>query len=235
MKIVVRAAGERTEKKCIRLAKKQGQVHVIRAVPFGEAVRQTYLFGKDLNQKWLPVVDADVQLYPGVLRRAISRLNQLPNNLFCLDGKTDDKIFLQKRRAGIHIYRVRYLKKALRFIDNNHIKPESRCRRAMNEIGFKTHTGKVVFGKHDYDQYYRDLWRKAVCQTRKLAGKIRKYPGIKKKWREMSKSDIDFFIIYYAHFYGMKYVDKILIDCRLDFEAEKYLKKLGIVEKGLLK
>lgn len=232
MQIVIRCCGERTEKKCIQLAKKQGNVHIIREVPFGKAIRETYKFGMNLLQKWLPVIDADVLLYPYVLTEAIKELNKHNNKkIFCFDGKTDDKILMHARRAGIHIYRTAYLDRAVHMIDNNHIKPESNVRRKMERLGFPTFTNKMVFGKHDYEQYYHDLWRKAVCQTKKLKNKIRNKPRI---WLEKSKYDKDFLVIYYGHIFGLKHNPQIIIDKNCDFNAVEEIRKLGLKEKGKL-
>jgi hypothetical protein len=230
MKLIIRSAGERTEKICEKLASEQGEVHVIKEFPFGNAIKKTYKLAQKFDQKWIPVIDADVQLYPGVIEKAIAELNQIKDKkIFCLDGKTDDKIFMQNRRAGIHIYRIDYLAMAAQFIDNTHIKPESNIRRKMSELGYHTHVGKIVFGKHDYDQYYCDLWRKAVCQTQKLAKKIRNKPTM---WKNMSKKDKDFLVIYRAHYYGRQHRCKITIDKRIDFDAAKNIQKLGLKEKG---
>jgi len=237
LKIVIRACGERTEKKCIELAEKQGKVHVIREVPFGEAVKKTYEYGIQINQKWLPVIDADVLLYDGVLERAIRELNAVRartgKNIFCLDGKTKDKIMMTTRRAGVHIYNTSLLRRAIQYIDYNHIKPESTVRRKMALRGLKTHVGKIVFGLHDYEQYYKDLWRKSVCQTQKLARKIRKTNRVP-KWAALAKKDIEFKVIYQANLYGKKFCDEIIIDRRKNYNATKELRRMGIKEKGEL-
>jgi hypothetical protein len=229
MKIIIRTCGERTTKECIRLAGKQGSVEVINAVPFGESIRLTYLKAMQYNQEWVPVVDADTLLYDNVLQPAINELAGKNDKIFCLDGNTDDKILMKKRRAGIHIYRRELLSFAMRFIDNNHIKPESNIRRQMSDLGFPTYVSGIVFGRHDYEQYYRDLWRKAVCQTRKLGGMIKNRPD---RWKELAKEDDDFFVIYHAHYYGKSLNEKIVIDRRQDFDAEENIKKLGLKEKG---
>lgn len=232
MKIIIRACGERTEKRCIQLAEKEGDVHVIRAFPFGESIRQTYKLAMTFDEKWVCVVDADVQLYPGMLQKGINELNKLRGNVLCLDGKTDDKIFQQARRAGIHIYRTNLLEKAIKFIDNKHIKPETQIRREMTALGYKTHTSRLVFGKHDYDQFYCDLWRKAICQTQKLARKIRNKPLM---WAKKAKTDKDFIVILNGHVYGKKFKSKIVIDKRKDFNAKMFITRLGLREKGELR
>lgn len=229
MKIIIRTCGERTTNECIRLAERQGEVDVINAVPFGESIRQTYLKAMGYNQIWVPVIDADVLLYDNVLQPAVDELRQKNDKIFCLDGNTDDKILMKKRRAGIHIYRHDLLNFAMRFIDNDHIKPESNIRRQMSDLGFPTFVSGIVFGRHDYEQYYCDLWRKAVCQTRKLEKMIKDRPA---KWKELAKEDDDFFVIYHAHYYGKSVAEKIVIDKRQDFDAEENIKKLGLKEKG---
>lgn len=229
MNIIVRTTGERTTDECIRRASKQGTVHVVNACPFGEAIRQTYTMAMDFNQKWTPVIDADVLLHDNVLSQAIKILDDKSNKFFCLDGKTNDKILMKNRRAGVHIYRTSMLQHAIKYIDNNHIKPESNVRLKMNAQGFPTYTCELIFGLHDYEQYYRDLWRKAVCQTRKLAGMTGKRPV---KWKRLAKSDKDFLVIYHAHLYGKKLGGHIVIDARKMYGAKEGIEDLGLKEKG---
>ena len=231
MDIIIRTCGERTTQKCIDLAKKQGNVHVISEKPFAESIRKTYLKAIELNNKWIPVIDADVLIYDNVLQKAIDELNSLPFDIFCLDGKTDDKIFNCPRRAGIHIYRTSLLETALQYINQNHIKPESNVRREMEIRGHITYTGKIIFGKHDYNQYYRDLWRKSVCQSQKLAKTIIK-KNIVEFWRKKSEIDPDFRVILAGHEYGRNLKTEIRIDANETYNAIEELDKLGIIEKG---
>jgi len=233
MKIIIRCCGERTEKKCIKIANLEGDVHIVKTFPFGESMRQAYKLAIDLNQAWTPMIDADVLLYPGSIKKAIDELSGMlnSNKIFCLDGKTRDKIMMKKRRAGIHIYNTKLLKKAFPYIDNCQIKPETYVRKKMALKGFSTYKSKIIFGIHDYEQYYRDLWRKAVCQTQKLRKMIKKKPLI---WQKLAKKDKDYLVIYHAHSYGKKIQSNILIDSRVDYGAEQGLRKLKIREKARL-
>jgi len=235
MNIIVRCCGERTEKKCIQLAKQQGTVHVIKTYPFGESLRQSYKLAMTFKQKWIPMVDADVLLLDNSLIKGIKFLNDndKKNNIFCLDGKTKDKIFLNTRRAGIHIYKRSLLEKAYPYIKNTKLKPESYVRRTMSSLGYPTVTGKIVFGYHDYEQYYCDLWRKAFAQSQKLARKIQR-TNIRKKWKKRAETDKDFLVILAAHDEGRLYQNKIIIDRRKDYGADEGLGRLGIQEKNIL-
>ena len=237
LQIIVRSANERTEKACIDSASKQGDVHVIRAVPFGEAIRQTYALASEFQQEWTPVVDADVILSDGSLRAGIEDLNRQynRNTIFCLDGKTKDKIFIKARRAGIHIYRTKFLKYASRFIDDKKIKPESYVRKQMENLRFPTYTGRIIFGKHDYEQYYKDLWRKSVVQVYKLAGIIKK-GDIINKWRRKAETDFDYKIILAGHEHGKKLLkENVYIDASQDWGWSEYAEKNGIIEKEALR
>lgn len=230
MKIIIRSSGERTEDACYKLAKRHGQPEIIRTCPFGESIRQTYDLASNFNQKWTPVIDADVLLYDNTIRHAIQELNQKSDKIFCLDGSTRDMVMMKNRRAGVHIYRTELVQQAKKYVDDRHIKPETNVRRHMQKDGFPTWCSpNVVFGQHDYEQYYRDLWRKAVCQTRKLSGMVKKRPA---KWKRLAKRDNDFLVIYNAYLYGIKYVDEIIIDARQDYGALENLRKLKLTEKG---
>ena len=229
MNIIIRTTGERTEQACINSCKQQGDVHVIRAYPFGEAIRQTYELAIDLNQKWTPVIDADVIMYPDTIEKGVAEVGNA-RDVFCIDGRTDDKIMMKHRRAGIHIYRTEYLKRAFEFIDSNQLKPESHVRREMERKGFHTFTGRTIFGRHDYEQYYKDLWRKSVCQTKKLAKMIAR-SGIRNRWAEKALNDIDYRVILSAHEWAEKNNPEIFIDSRISYDAEENLQRLKIVEK----
>ena len=231
MNIIIRTCGERTTQKCIELAKKQGNVHIISEKPFSKAIKKTYETSISVGDKWTPVIDADVLLYDNTLQKAIDELNTLPDNIFCLDGKTDDKIFNCPRRAGIHIYKTELLPEALKYITHEHIKPESNIRRHMEKQGKITYTGNIIFGKHDYEQYYADLWRKSVCQSQKLAKMIKK-KNIKQYWQKMAKIDTDFKVILAGYKYGKSLLSEVRIDADETYNAKENLKKMNIKEKG---
>jgi len=103
----------------------------------------------------------------------------------------------------------------------------------MDKLGGYTTTSKIIFGKHDYEQYYTDLWRKAVCQTQKLEKMINR-KNVVSEWAHKSKRDNDFKVILHAHMHGKKITDRITIDARENYGAKEGLEKLGLQEKGEL-
>ena len=232
MDIIIRSCGERTADRCEELAKQHGNTHTILAVPFSESIWQSYQLAIELDQDWTPIIDADVLLYDGVLETAIKGLQKQPTNVFCLDGKTDDKIFGIPRRAGIHIYRTSMLPTAMNFIAPGKIKPETHIRKEMDKLGGTTCTSKIIFGKHDYEQYYCDLWRKSICQFYKLHGMIEKTKIID-KWKKLSEKDNDFKVILAAHNFAKQYINKnqITIDKKNDYNSNENIEFLGLEEK----
>jgi hypothetical protein len=167
--------------------------------------------------------------------RDLNKIEKRYSDLFCLDGVTDDKVLVCRRRAGVHIYRTELLELAIAYIDNENIKPESTVRYKMNTLGYRTWAGgKLVFGLHDYEQYYRDLWRKSVCQVWKLKSLIEQ-KGCESEWKRLAESDNDYRVIMAAHEYGLANVrrDCVMIDVDMDFNAAENLEKMGIEEKGV--
>lgn len=234
IRIIVRTCGERTTKKCAELCKKQGTTEIIEAVPFGESMRKSYKTAENYPSKWVCMIDADVLLLPGTLLAAIEELNNADAMgkppYFCLDGFTQDKIMMKRRRAGIHIYRTELLEQAYQYIDDLQLKPESHVRKSMALEGFPTYSkSPITFGLHDYEQFYADIWRKSVCQTQKLPKRaIIAAPT----WKILSsKKDNDFLVIYEAHKYGLKTNPQIIIDKTVDYQAAENLTRLNISEK----
>ena len=231
--IIIRAAGERTESECVAMAKKQGDVFIVRAEPFGAAIMETYLKALEINAKYTTVIDADVLIYDNVIAPAIKELEKRDKKIFCLDGKTNDKVMMCPRRAGIHIYKTDLLSIALDFIDFDALKPESNVRNEMAEIGYPTWSGKsLIFGDHDFEQYYNDLWRKSVCQAWKLERMINNRK-IKNIWKEKSKHDNDFKVILAGNQWAVKNTkpEEIIIDKRKNFKSNENIKLIGLTEK----
>lgn len=238
MIIIVRSCGERTTRECARRAAEHGMPEIITAQPFGETMRQTYRRGIEIagSQRWLPVIDADVLLFGDTIAQAVAELDKLDrqgHNVFCLDGKTVDKIMLRTRRAGVHIYRTAMLTTAMQYIDDDQLKPESHVRNCMAQYhAAPTHSGEIVFGTHDHEQYYADLWRKAVCQTQKLAGMIRTQPH---EWARLATKDADYRVILAAHEYGKAHPElTIKIDRACDYGAAAHIAAMGLTEKGAM-
>lgn len=235
MKVIVRTVGERTTDECIRRASLIGEVDVISGVtPFCEVLRETLRRGLQYDQPWIPVIDADVLLFDGTIEAALNELESM-DSVFCLDGRTKDKILRVTRRAGVHIFNRSMIETAMQYVRDS-IKPETRCRQAMErEHGAKTHTGHIVFGLHDHEQYYRDLWRKSYLQAQKMGRTIRKAPQHNlNRWPELAETDPDYRVILAAHEAGTRHEGEIPFDATKDHGAVEAIKALGLTEKGPL-
>ncbi|MFA5703780.1 MAG: hypothetical protein WC982_09735 [Advenella sp.] len=229
VRIIVRTVGERTADECIRRASLEGDVDVISGcTPFFRVLEETYKLGSTYDQEWVPVVDGDVLLTEGKITAAVKVLSEM-NGVFCLDGKTDDKILNMKRRAGIHIYRRDLMEAALQYVTES-IKPETRARQAMElNHAARTYVGDIVFGLHDYEQYYRDLYRKAYLQVKKLGGKIGR---VKKKYPMWAQNDDDYKAILAGHIAGTERRYKHVFDAAQYYGADDAIARLGLREKA---
>lgn len=231
MKIIVRACGERTAQECIRRTAQIGEVVVIENVfPFREVLRKTLEIGSSFDQKWVPVIDADVLLKPGSVNQAMRQLRGKEHKVFCLDGLTRDKILNVKRRAGIHIFNRELMPMALDYVRDS-IKPETRVRQSMMGFGYKTYIGGIVFGKHDHEQYFRDIYRKAFIQVRKLGGKIRDL-NLDQKWPQLARYDDDYKVVLAARRDSMAGKREIFFDASMYRDlADRAIAELGLKEK----
>lgn len=169
---VVRSAGERTLDICRRLLESElseRRVHVIAERPFEKALTHCYEIGLQSGAEWMLTVDADVLVRPGAVGELLSVARELPPNFVQLEGLVQDKLKGGYRKAGHRIYRASLLHHALASIPaaGAEIRPEFSTLERLVELGYPSFECDVVFGVHDYEQYFRDLYRKAFVHGQK--------------------------------------------------------------------
>lgn len=194
--VVIRAAGERTEAACARLAALEvgaDRVSVIHEVPFSEAVRRGFEIGAAEGRVWTLCLDADVLLAPGAVAALCSAAEAERGDgedLFELDARVADKLLGQIRSAGVHLYRTAFLDEALRHVsfDPSKRRPETRVKTQMRARGYRTGHVELVAGLHDHEQYHRDIFRKVFTHARKHE-RFMSYAS--RYWRRMARADAD--------------------------------------------
>lgn len=179
---IVRTQGERTEARCIELAREQfDAVEVVRVSPFAEAVRQCMRIGMRSGREWMATIDADVLISPTYMRdvEPIARRS----TAWQLLGTMDDKLFTGIRVGGVRLWRVSELRHLIRRVSSETARPEAGlCDRIP---GWKYI--EVVTGRHDYEQFYRDLHRKGAAHRRKHWG----WRGhVESAWRDSPDPDL---------------------------------------------
>jgi len=228
-------AGERSFQVCKHLLLKQipeNCVHVVSEMPFESALRKTYKIGIESGEKWLMTLDADVLLRKDAVSNLFSRAEALPEHFFQIEGLVHDKLTGMYRKAGHRIYRTKYLDTALRHIpvNNSEIRPEYVTLQRMEAIGFRSMEINTVFGVHDYEQFYRDVYRKAFVHANKHQVWL---PKLISRWKELACEDDDFRIALRGLYDGLLSLAKVKIDVREYGEAaDNALRDMGLQEKS---
>ncbi|TVR16973.1 MAG: hypothetical protein EA391_06360 [Balneolaceae bacterium] len=232
--VIIRSAGERTTEACKLLVRNElpaDNIQVINLVPFEEALRESYRLGIESKKKWLITIDADVLPRPGFIKTISQKSDEISGNVFSFKAMVFDKFFIKHRLAGFRVYRTKLLSKALRLIPENgiQIRPEEFTVNLMEKKGYKTKVLEYVVGLHDFQQSYKDLYRKAFFHAVKHPKEIGENIAA---WKELAKADDDYRVMLKGAVDGLLSKESPTADIRF-FEnlAEKALYTLSISEK----
>lgn len=156
--VVLRTNGERTADLAHRfLCEEFKTVHRIEIKPFHEAVRVGFKLAIDSGSEWLITCDGDVLINPGVSRRLAWVAAEMEPSYWQAIGQVKDKLAGCARLGGLRLYRVAFLHKAVESVAAV-VRPEAElCKIYPRWLRLPD-----VFGSHDYEQYYRDLYRKGA-------------------------------------------------------------------------
>jgi hypothetical protein len=233
--VTIRAAGERTEKLCYDTVANQAEgaeIVVIHEKPFKKALEECLRKGIESSKKWLITVDADMILLPGSIELMLNEADKMPSHYLQLQGKIVDKITGNIRKAGPRIYRTSLLPGLLSASEalEDHIRPESRLITAYGEEGYPSRYIPVVTCLHDYEQYYKDIYRKAYVHAHKhsdfLSGMIETAVG-------RQHTDKDYKVMLKAIWDGLTEQESVAIDTRLyEEKSKKALDFLELREKS---
>ncbi|MEC7754758.1 MAG: hypothetical protein VYB44_12075 [Bacteroidota bacterium] len=232
--VVIRAAGERTEKLCQYIIEQQvpsDQVYVIHERPFWKAVQRTFEIGIQQKRKWTIAVDADVLLRMDAIARMINIASELRSPFFCYQGYVMDYVFGRPRDGGPHLYNTTYIPKALEVLksDSTIHRPESDTYKELAKLGIYTFVDNIVFGTHDYYQHPRDYYRKAYFHAVKNS-RLDKVPDFFNHWvTKMSEGDV-YNLMIQGWLHGRK-ESEVQVD--IDFFREK-VQFLGSKEESEL-
>jgi hypothetical protein len=232
--VVIRSVGERTEQLCKSLMTKaidENQIHVIREVPFEESLRESFRIGQKSGSKWLLVVDADLLILPHSVGEILQEAEEQPSSVFHIQGFIYDKLFVEYRKAGPRIFRTRDLGRAIELIpdDGTEHRPESHTIQRMQSEGYVSVSSDLLFGVHDFEQFYRDVYRKCVVHAFKHKSDIDK---LIHKWI-LNIDDNDYQIALAACLDAYTRYETVSIDKRLFEENGRLmLERVGLAEKS---
>jgi hypothetical protein len=96
--------------------------------------------------------------------------------------------------GGPHVYRTSLLRKAVALCSpiRRRLRPEGWVMDLMVTAGHGWVQGDLLVGVHDFEQYYRDLFRKGIQHAKKHAEHV---PFLKAAWRRLMAADPDFRIV----------------------------------------
>ncbi len=222
--VVIRAAGERTVKVCEKLISEEidgkAECITIECRPFEKAIKKSFEIGIESGNKWLVTVDADVLIRNGGITALLKIGNNLPKNVFQYEGFLYDGLLLKYRQGGVKVYRVNLLAKALSKIPEpgTQIRPETYTQDEMAKLGYKRVTVNEIVGLHDYEQYSKDIYRKAFVHGRKFENEVY---GLIPVWKHLEKNERkEYGVALSGGVDGMESTSDIKLDSK--FMREKY-------------
>ena len=232
--VVIRTAGERTFETCNSLVLKQvpaSCLHIVNERPFEAALRRCYQIGIESNADWMVTLDADVLLREEAIQGLLSEATAMPSNHFQIEGRVFDKLTHRVRWAGYRCYRIQYLKEAVTCLPEHReqIRPEFTTLERMQAQGYPYLRSQAIYGIHDFEQSYADIYRKAFVHAEKH--QVWLYEMLE-HWKSQASSDHDFLVALRGAADSLTALQAPRIDQR-DFQAgaERMLTDLGLQEK----
>jgi hypothetical protein len=232
--VVIRTAGERTFEACRALILRQipeDRLHVVDERPFEAALRRCYQIGIESDAEWMITVDADVLLRDGAIEGLLAEATAMPRDHFQIEGMVFDKLTNRARWAGYRCYRTEHLAEAQTHLpaDRAEIRPEFNTLERMAAKGKHYLRSGEIYGIHDFDQYYADIYRKALVHAEKHPFWVME---MLKHWKRHARDDADMRMALRGAADGLATLEPPRIDLR-DFQvgAERALQELGLAEK----
>ena len=234
--IVIRTADERTAAVCTELVSSQARranIQVLNERPFEAALRKTYETGIRLAAPWTMTVDGDVLLRNGAIEDFVASAEELPSNFVQIEGRVHDKLVGSYRQAGHRIYRTALLSKALQLVPNpgEQIRPEFSVLHKMALLGHPSRRIGAVLGIHDYEQFYRDLYRKAFVHANKHPELIHHFVT---RAKASMQYDLDFKVFLRGLRRGLEHSGPVHIDVAAFGDRAAELTSLGLQERPRL-
>lgn len=215
--VIIRHCGERTLDICQQLVKEQVQgenITVISEIPFSNAVRKTFEIGMDFHLPWTIAIDADVLISKNAIAEMIESASVFDHRTFKFTAKVGDKLFLKPRQGGIHLYRTSYLDTALKmFPGEEFIRPETHIAEMLSqEKNLQNPVFELIIGIHDYEQWYRDIYRKAFVHANKHGKNY--VESFLRNWAKKMDDDLDYKVALIGLCHGIAIREKVAIDIR---------------------
>lgn len=230
---VIRSSGERTEKQCHDLLARQvnpKHLHIIHEAPFSKALHKSFEIGIREKRDWTMVIDADVLPRINIVDELVSRARCSPKSVFALQTEMLDKFFGGTRVGGIKLYRTALLEKAISLIPQVDVRPETFVIKNMHKQGHYVDITELVCGVHDFEQYYRDIFRKGFTHGIKHASFAK---VLTPYWERMKRKDSDFEVLLAGFTKGKRHTSQLRLDKNETAkEFKQYMHSVQLEEKN---
>lgn len=234
---IIRSTGERTTECCKSLLAEifpENTIILINEVPFEKAIYEGYKRGIECGREWTLIIDADVLPYKPGVENFLKCAFNVDNTVFVTMGQIIDFAWCGIRSGGIRLYRTSMLSEAIVLIPEFGTKgrPESAVLHAMKARGKPFYMADIIIGIHDYEQSYKDIFRKGIQHE----NKHRPFKGcMESLWKRESVNNHD----YTVALMGMKIGEIITINNYVDVQKypeniSQLLKLAGLEEKSPL-
>jgi hypothetical protein len=214
--VILRHVGERTKDLSYRLLTEQvpaTNIVVISESPFSRAVQKSFELGIEVGRPWTLCIDADVLLRRNSVSMLFNWALGADSNIFQLQVSVFDKIFGGPRQAGVRLYRSSLLPKAVGCIpaDGVSLRPETFVRDQMASLGYLTMCKNATVGLHDFEQYYRDIYRKAFIHAHKHHSSLSYLESL---WQRLAHQDPDYQVALWGLRDGQRFDGAVSVDAR---------------------
>ena len=174
--IIIRASGEETLKTLYKQLKKQKGKHdalivLDKNVNFEQKLKESFKTALCYNNDFTIFIDADILLRRNAILKIKKILKKLPENDLGFGVKLWDKFYDKPKFRGLHIYRTKLLKTAIKLIppDGTQLRPESLVKEKMASLGnqWNNKLSNYVAGLHDYNQNANDIYYKYLIRSKR--------------------------------------------------------------------
>jgi hypothetical protein len=192
--VVIRSVGERTLELCRQLVCKQvpvENVFVINQYPFQKAAQRSCEIGIELGKPWTLCLDADILLRRNAVQTLRKWALAAGERALYVQGSILDKIFGGPRQAGPSLHRTSLLPIKLKYLPTEglSLRPETDAAMKLAALGYPHPRYHMIVAVHDFEQYYRDIYRKAFIHAFKHAEHI---TTLELLWQRLAAQDPDY-------------------------------------------
>lgn len=235
--VVVRSAGERTKDLCYQLLCKQvppANIIVINEYPFRRAAQRSFEIGIELGRPWTLCLDADILLRKNAVQTLLNWALAAQDNVLYVQETIFDKIFGRPRRAGPYFHRTSLLPKILEYMpaEGMSLRPDTDAAMRLAILGYPRLQKELIIAVHDFEQYYRDIYRKAFVHAHKHADEMSELEPL---WQRLAARDTDYQVALWGLRDGRLFKDAVSHDARcFPRDLSSLLRVQGLQEKKAL-